>query len=225
MSFPRKRERHTTGVRRPCGESIIHASIVDPRVRGDDNTHKYVSRGGYKLRGALDALGISVEGKVCLDVGSSTGGFTDCLLQAGAKSVWAVDVGYGLLDYKLRHDPRVHVLERTNFRYLDASRITETPTLATIDVSFISLAKILPKTAEVLKQGGEVLLLVKPQFEGSPKEVPGGFIRDEATRQAILARTRKMVLQAGFQVKGTADSSVKGRQGNQETFFISLIVK
>jgi 23S rRNA (cytidine1920-2'-O)/16S rRNA (cytidine1409-2'-O)-methyltransferase len=154
-----------------------------------------------------------------MDIGSSTGGFTDCLLQAGARSVWAVDVGYGLLDYKLRSDPRVHLLERTNFRFFEVSKLTEAPQLITIDVSFISLAKILPKISEVLAPGGDVLALVKPQFEGTPKEVPGGFVRDEATRQMILGRVRIQVKEGGFQVRGTVDSIVKGRKGNQETFF------
>jgi len=152
-------------------------------------------------------------------VGASTGGFTDCLLQAGARSVWAVDVGYGLLDYKLRDDPRVHLLERTNFRFFQAARLTEKPDLAVIDVSFISLAKILPKIAEVLAPGGDVLALVKPQFEGTPKEVPGGFVKDEATRQMILGRVLQQVQEAKFALKGTVDSVLKGRKGNQESFF------
>jgi 23S rRNA (cytidine1920-2'-O)/16S rRNA (cytidine1409-2'-O)-methyltransferase len=154
-----------------------------------------------------------------MDIGSSTGGFTDCLLQAGAKSVWAVDVGYGLLDYKLRSDPRIHMIERTNFRFFEASKLTEMPQLITVDVSFISLAKILSKIAEVLAPGGDVLALVKPQFEGTPKEVPGGFVRDEPTRQRILGRVMQQIREAGFQLKGTGDSILKGRKGNQETFF------
>ena len=154
-----------------------------------------------------------------MDVGSSTGGFTDCLLQAGAKSVWAVDVGYGLLDYKLRNDPRVHLIERTNFRFFEASKLTEAPELITIDVSFISLAKILSKIMEVLLPGGDVLALVKPQFEGTPKEVPGGFVRDEPTRQMILSRVKLQIQEAGFKLKDSADSVLKGRKGNQESFF------
>jgi 23S rRNA (cytidine1920-2'-O)/16S rRNA (cytidine1409-2'-O)-methyltransferase len=183
------------------------------------STPKFVSRGGLKLQGALEEFQINVAGRVCLDIGASTGGFTDCLLQAGAQSVWAVDVGYGLLDSKLRHDPRVHLVERTNFRYFDPWVLSEAPDLVTVDVSFISLAKILPKIDEVLKAGGDVLALVKPQFEGTPKEVPGGFVRDEATRQLILARVRVTAEAAGFRIKKAVDSSVKGRKGNQETFF------
>lgn len=184
-----------------------------------DPDARYVSRGGRKLRGALDAFGISAQGKTCLDIGSSTGGFTDCLLQAGARSVWAVDVGWGLLDYQLRKDPRVHVLERTNFRFLDPSALTEKPTLITADVSFISLEKIFPKILDVLKEEGEIVALVKPQFEGTPKEAPGGFVKDDPTRQAILSRVRALAEQAGFQVIGSADSVIAGRKGNQETFF------
>jgi len=141
------------------------------------------------------------------------------LLQAGAASVWAVDVGYGLIDYKLRKDPRVHLLERTNFRYLDAKLLTESPSLAVVDVSFISLAKILPKMEEVLEAGGDVVALVKPQFEGTPKEVPGGFVRDEPTRQLIIERVRQQVEAEGFQILDSCDSVVKGRKGNQESFF------
>lgn len=160
-----------------------------------------------------------MQGKIALDIGSSTGGFTDCLLQAGAQSVWAIDVGYGLLDYNLRKDPRVHVLERQNFRFFDVQLLAETPTLVAVDVSFISLGKILPKIRECLTKGGDVIALVKPQFEGTPKEAPGGFVKDEPTRQAILERARKLVEKAGFDVLGVADSIVQGRKGNQETFF------
>jgi 23S rRNA (cytidine1920-2'-O)/16S rRNA (cytidine1409-2'-O)-methyltransferase len=180
---------------------------------------KFVSRGGDKLRGALDAFGISVEGNICLDVGSSHGGFTDCLLKAGAKSVWAVDVGYGLLDYHLRKDSRVHILERTNFRHFDSSKLTETLDFAVVDVSFISLTKILPKLLECLPKGKEAVVLVKPQFEGTPKEAPGGFVKDEATRQLIVTRVQKQIENAGFLVQEIIDSSLKGRKGNQETFF------
>ena len=179
----------------------------------------YVSRGGLKLEGALKHFRIPVAGRICLDVGSSTGGFTDCLLQAGAKSVWAVDVGYGLLDYNLRKDPRVHVLEKTNFRFIEPTRIAERPTLIVADVSFISLDKILPKIAECIAQDADVVVLVKPQFEGTPKEAPRGFVKDEATRQAILGRVKEMANKTGFVFKGVADAVIAGRKGNQETFF------
>ncbi len=193
-------------------------SVSAKPIRVKEDEPKYVSRGGHKLRGAIDYFKIKIKDRVCLDVGSSTGGFTDCLLQAGAKSVWAVDVGYGLFDYTLKKNPCVHLFERTNFRYFEPSLLTETPDLVTVDVSFISLAKILPKIAEVLGNGGEVLAMVKPQFEGTPKEVPGGFVRDEETRQLILQRTKHEIEAAGFKILGTSDSTVKGRKGNQETF-------
>lgn len=180
---------------------------------------RFVSRGGEKLQGALDAFQIKVEGRTCLDLGSSTGGFTDCLLKSGAKSVWAVDVGYGLIDIKLRNDPRVHLFERTNVRHLDNDLITERPSLITADLSFISLEKVFPKIRELLVPGGDVITLVKPQFEGTPKEVPGGFVKDEPTRQSILERARVAATEAGFNVKAQADSVIAGRKGNQETFF------
>ncbi len=155
-----------------------------------------------------------------MDVGSSTGGFTDCLLQAGARAVICIDVGYGLLDYTLRKDPRVTVLERINFRYLEPAALgPELPSLITIDVSFIGLSKILGKAALCLAAGGDVLAMIKPQFEGTPKEVPGGFVKDEGTRQAILARVHKDVQEAGFDCRAQADSVLTGRKGNQETFF------
>ncbi len=155
-----------------------------------------------------------------MDIGSSTGGFTDCMLQAGAKKVIAVDVGYGLLDYGLRNDPRVQVLERTNFRHFDPVVLTDQPSFITIDVSFISLAKILPAITTSLPKGLPILALVKPQFEGTPKEVPGGFVKDETTRQLILARTRAAIFELGYALEGSVDSAVKGRKGNQETFYL-----
>jgi 23S rRNA (cytidine1920-2'-O)/16S rRNA (cytidine1409-2'-O)-methyltransferase len=181
---------------------------------------RFASRGGEKLDGALNALEVPVKGRVCLDVGASTGGFTDCLLQRGAASVWAVDVGHGLLDARLRSDARVHLLEETNFRTFDTALVSEPVSLLTADVSFISLGKLLGKMAEVLSEGGDAVVLVKPQFEGTPKEVPGGFVRDEETRQAILERMRAAAEASGFVVKKVVDSSIKGlRKGNQESFF------
>jgi 23S rRNA (cytidine1920-2'-O)/16S rRNA (cytidine1409-2'-O)-methyltransferase len=160
-----------------------------------------------------------VAGKRCLDVGASHGGFTDCLLKSGAASVCAVDVGYGLLDQRLRNDPRVRNLERTNFRFLEAETIRPAPTLTVVDVSFISLVKLMPKLAELLAKDGEIIALVKPQFEGHPREAPGGIVRDEAVRAEILARTRQEIERTGWRLLGQADSRIKGRRGNQETFF------
>ncbi len=155
-----------------------------------------------------------------MDIGSSTGGFTDCLLQAGARKVIAIDVGYGLLDYRLRKDPRVELHERTNFRHMDLSQLSEKPDVVTVDLSFISLAKIMAPILECLTDDGRILTLVKPQFEGTPKEAPGGFVRDEATRQLILKRTEDFFARIGLNLLDRCDSSLKGRKGNQETFFL-----
>jgi len=167
----------------------------------------------------MDAFGLSAAGKVCLDIGSSHGGFTDCLLQDGAKSIWCVDVGKGLLDYKLRLNPKIHVLESTNIRHMDVGLITEKPELITIDVSFISIEKLFPKLMELAGPHTPIVAMVKPQFEGTPKEVPGGFVKDEDTRQLILSRVRDMMQTGGFTIQAEANSTVKGRQGNLETFF------
>lgn len=179
----------------------------------------YVSRGGEKLSGALKTFSLSTKDKVCWDIGSSTGGFTDCLIQEGASSVWAIDVGYGLFDYTLKKNPKVHLLERTNFRYIEPEALPEKPQIVTIDVSFISLDKILLKLKEFITTDTEIIALVKPQFEGTPKEVPGGFVKDEPTRQAIISRVREAIQTLGYTVCAEADSVIKGRKGNQETFF------
>ncbi|MFI5338937.1 MAG: TlyA family RNA methyltransferase, partial [Candidatus Methylomirabilales bacterium] len=151
--------------------------------------HPFVSRGGVKLRHALDVFHLDPRDRVCLDVGASTGGFTDCLLQAGARLVIAVDVGYGQLAARLRGDPRVHVLERTNIRYLDASRLPIRPDLATIDVSFISLGLVLPVVVSLLDPPREIVALVKPQFEvGKGRVGKRGVVRDPAQHRAVLER-------------------------------------
>jgi 23S rRNA (cytidine1920-2'-O)/16S rRNA (cytidine1409-2'-O)-methyltransferase len=180
----------------------------------------WVSRGAEKLLGALEAFGITVKDAVCLDVGASTGGFTQVLLDRGARRVWAVDVGKGLLDQRLRKDARVRVLEGTNFRSVDPGLFSEPPSLATVDVSFISLDKILPKLAQILPSTAQAITLVKPQFEGTPKEAPGGFVPDEKTRRAIVARVAKACVDCGFRVLKQVDASIPGRQGNQETLFL-----
>jgi 23S rRNA (cytidine1920-2'-O)/16S rRNA (cytidine1409-2'-O)-methyltransferase len=161
-------------------------------------------------------LAISVADEICLDVGSSTGGFTDCLLQAGAKHVIAIDVGYGLLDYSLRKNARVTVLERTNFRHFQASALPLQPSFATVDVSFISLDIVLPSLAALPVQ--RALVLVKPQFEAHPKDAPGGVVIDPQVRQAVLAHAGEVATQSGFSVAGQTDSRLKGPKGNQESF-------
>jgi 23S rRNA (cytidine1920-2'-O)/16S rRNA (cytidine1409-2'-O)-methyltransferase len=183
-----------------------------------DGERRYVSRGGLKLEHALDELGIDVSSRSCLDVGASTGGFTDCLLRRGAERVIAVDVGYGQLDWTLRNDPRVEVLERTNARHLDPDQLPYAADLATIDVSFISLAKVLPAVAACLVNGGEIVALVKPQFELGRGRVRGGVVRAPEERREALLAVADATVDAGLSVRGFAPSGLPGPKGNRETF-------
>jgi 23S rRNA (cytidine1920-2'-O)/16S rRNA (cytidine1409-2'-O)-methyltransferase len=185
--------------------------IVDPGKR-------FVSRGGTKLDNALEELGIDVSGRSCLDVGASTGGFTDCLLQRGAERVAAVDVAYGQLDLKLREDPRVDVIERLNARSLRRQDIPFAAQLAAIDVSFISLAKILPAVADCLTPGGEILAMVKPQFELGRERVGKGVVRDPADRREAILSIASGAAGLGLPVRGFASSGLPGPKGNLETF-------
>jgi len=179
----------------------------------------YVSRGGLKLAHALEVFSLDVMGKVCLDVGASTGGFTDCLLQHGAARVYAVDVGYGQLDWRLRQDPRVILLERTNIRYLET--LPEAPSLAVIDVSFISLRLVLPVVWRLIAPGAQVLALVKPQFEVGQGQVgKGGVVRDPALRQAVLDNLTAWATAQGWQVLGQTTSPIRGPAGNVEFFLL-----
>jgi 23S rRNA (cytidine1920-2'-O)/16S rRNA (cytidine1409-2'-O)-methyltransferase len=179
----------------------------------------FVSRGGVKLRNALDALALSVEGLRALDVGASTGGFTDCLLQAGAAHVVAVDVAYGELDWKLRSDPRVTVIERCNARALSVSRLPYRPDLITIDVSFISLAKVLPAVLACAAERFDCLALIKPQFEAGRSAVgKGGVVRDPASRRRALVEVGSAARRLGATVLGYASSGLPGPKGNRETF-------
>ena len=180
----------------------------------------FVSRGGIKLENALTATGLDVSGRRALDVGASTGGFTDCMLRRGATGVIAVDVGYGQLDWGLRNDPRVSVLERTNARALTPELLPYTPDLVTIDVSFISLAKILPAVLGCLAEPYDVLALVKPQFEvGRALASKGrGVIRDPADRRAALVGVGDAALGLGASVLGYHSSGLAGPKGNRETF-------
>jgi len=184
---------------------------------------RFVSRGGDKLDGALAALGVDVSGSVCADLGASTGGFTDCLLQRGAARVYAVDVGHGQLDARLRADPRVTVLERTNARHLTAASLGAAVDLATVDVSFIGLEKLCPALASIVRPGGRLVALVKPQFEAGRAEATRGrgVIRDEAVRLGAVARVREVLGQAGFKVLAEADSSLTGPKGNRERFLVA----
>jgi 23S rRNA (cytidine1920-2'-O)/16S rRNA (cytidine1409-2'-O)-methyltransferase len=184
---------------------------IEPRPR-------YVSRGGLKLEQALDALGIEVDGRSCLDVGASTGGFTDCLLQRGAERVIALDVGHGQLEWRLRNDPRVHVIERKNARELTPADLPCEPDLATVDVSFISLAKVLPAVAVCLSRGGEILALVKPQFELGRGRAKGGVVRSADERRDALVSVGEAARALGLAIKGFASSGLAGPKGNRESF-------
>lgn len=180
---------------------------------------RYVSRGGLKLEGALADLGVPVRGRTALDVGASTGGFTDCLLQAGAARVYAVDVGRGQLAWRLRQDPRVVVLEGRNIRTLPPEAVPEPVDLSTIDVSFISLEKVLPAVRPFLRPGADVLALVKPQFEvGRAAVGKGGVVRDPAARRAAVDRIAAAAAAAGFEVVGSVPSRLPGPKGNLEIF-------
>ena len=183
-----------------------------------DEGPRYVSRGGTKLENALEALEIDVAGRDCLDVGASTGGFTDCLLQRGAARVAAADVAYGQIDVRLREDPRVHVIERLNARELRPADLPFAPSLATVDVSFISLAKVLPAVARCLESGGELLAMVKPQFELGKERVGRGVVRDPADRREAILLVAGAAHDLGLHVRGFASSGLPGPKGNRETF-------
>ncbi|MBI5341886.1 MAG: TlyA family RNA methyltransferase [Deltaproteobacteria bacterium] len=191
----------------------------EQRVEVSSAPRPFVSRGGGKLEGALEDFGVSCEGKTALDVGASTGGFTDCLLRRGARRVYAVDVGEKLIDDRLRRDPRVVVIERMNFRYAPPDLLPEKAALAAVDVSFISLRHILPPLRQFLLPGADVLALVKPQFEAGRVSVgKGGVVRDEGKRMEAVHGVKSFAESIGFSVKGQAESRVKGPSGNREVF-------
>ncbi len=176
----------------------------------------YVSRGGLKLAGALDAFRLDVKGAVILDLGASTGGFTDCLLQRGAAKVYAVDVGHGQLDAKLRADARVVNLEKTHARDLDPKSFTPPPTLAVADVSFISLTMVLGPLVACLARPARIVALVKPQFELEPKKTPQGIVKDDTHREEALARVRAAAAVLGLKERGVIESPLAGAKGNRE---------
>lgn len=188
-------------------------------IEVDGPASPFVSRGGEKLSAALDAFSVHVGDRIVLDVGASTGGFTDCLLQQGARRVYAVDVGYGQLDWSLRNDRRVVVLERRNIRYLDLAAVPDPVQLAVIDVSFISLRLVLPCVVKFLAPGATVVALVKPQFEAGVKQVGrGGVVRDDGVRQDVARRIQEMAQEMGFDDIGLFESPVQGKKGNREIF-------
>ena len=183
---------------------------------------RYVGRGGRKLEAALRHFAIDPSGRTCLDVGASTGGFTDCLLQHGAAKVYALDVGHGQLDWKIRRDPRVVVMEHCNARHLQSSDLPEKVSLAVVDVSFISLTLVLPPMAAVLTDGGMIVALIKPQFELSRGEVGrGGIVRDDTARARAVEKIRAFAAAAGWMWGGVVDSPIAGADGNRE--FLCLL--
>lgn len=178
---------------------------------------KFVSRGGAKLEAALDAFALDVTGKIAIDVGASTGGFTDCLLQRGATKVYAIDVGYGQLDWKLRQDPRVVVHERTNIRNVTPDQIPDRPTFFTVDCSFISLRLVLPPLAPLLASPAEGVVLIKPQFEAGRDQVgKGGVVRDPEIHAQVVETVREAAQSLGFTVDGVIQSPLEGPAGNKE---------
>ena len=195
------------------------AKLVDPTaaIEVSPLSSSYVSRAGDKLAAALDAFHLSCQGVTAMDVGASTGGFTDCLLQRGAKRVYAIDVGYGQLDWQLRHHSKVVVLERCNIRYLSTEKIPESVALGVIDVSFISLKLVLPCVVKFLAAQAHVIALVKPQFEAGIKQVSrGGIVRDESVRTAVIDNIEGIAKNLGFACLGHLDSPVPGKRGNRE---------
>ena len=195
-----------------AGETVRDTDQIE--VRGGS---EFVSRGGYKLKKAVGAFGLSLAGKTCMDIGASTGGFTDCMLQNGAAKVYAVDVGYGQLAWKLRTDARVVNLERTNLRYVTREQIPETLDLAVMDVSFISIRLVLPAVQALLKPDGDVICLIKPQFEAGREHVgKKGVVRDAAVHRAVLESFTAFFPEAGFTLLGLDFSPIRGPEGNIE---------
>jgi 23S rRNA (cytidine1920-2'-O)/16S rRNA (cytidine1409-2'-O)-methyltransferase len=195
---------------------------ADIRVTGEQLP--YVSRGGLKLEAALREFAVDVAGKTALDVGASTGGFTDCLLQHGCRKVFSVDVGYGQMAWKLRQDQRVVAIERTNIRQIDPTIVSEPVDIVVIDVSFISLDKVLPSIMRFLNPASELITLIKPQFEvGRDKVGKGGIVRDEAAREEAVARVRAFVQEQGFDVKGVIPSPITGQDGNVEYLLYAVL--
>lgn len=202
-------------------------TVRDPKAEVENDTtlsierRRYVSRGGDKLEGALEDLGLDVSGYICADIGISTGGFTDCLLKHGAKRVYGFDVGFGVVDYSLRKDKRLILFERCNFREFDTSLIKEMVALIVIDVSFISVKRIIPNALKILSPHGRILTLVKPQFEVERGLVgKGGIVRDGKIIENLIREMSDYFRGAGFKIEGITPSRLKGRDGNQEYFFL-----
>jgi 23S rRNA (cytidine1920-2'-O)/16S rRNA (cytidine1409-2'-O)-methyltransferase len=204
----------------PDKAGTLVAADAGIQMKGGENP--YVSRGGLKLRGALSQFALDVTGLAVLDVGASTGGFTDCLLQAGARRVFAVDVGYGQLAWKLREDPRVAVIERTNIRHYDGADLDEKPALAVMDVSFISLKTVIPAVLPLLADSALLLALIKPQFEAHREEIgKNGVVADQAVHNRVVEEIRLFCESMRMDVEGTCASSLLGPAGNREFFILA----
>jgi 23S rRNA (cytidine1920-2'-O)/16S rRNA (cytidine1409-2'-O)-methyltransferase len=213
-----------------AGNVIVNGEVIDKAgtlVSSDADIHlkdrlPFVSRGGHKLEHALKEFGVSVQGITAMDVGASTGGFTDCLLQHGVEKVYAIDVGYGQFDLRLRNNERVTLLEKTNIRYLAKDALPEPVDLAVIDVSFISLLKVIPPVSKFLKQNAKVIALIKPQFEAGREHVSkGGVVRDENVRNRVIDNIKENVAAMGFLVIGVTRSPIKGPKGNVEYLLLA----
>jgi 23S rRNA (cytidine1920-2'-O)/16S rRNA (cytidine1409-2'-O)-methyltransferase len=200
------------------GTRILSTAQIKVNAQGE----KYVSRGGMKLEAALSHFGADVAGKVAADIGASTGGFTDCLLQQSAARVYAIDVGYGQLHWRLRRDARVICMERCNARYLKSDSLPEQVNFVTIDVSFISVVKIFPAVWLICRDGAMGICLVKPQFEAGRRDVPkGGVVKNPGVHRAALERVMAGARDSGFQVRGAMASPIRGAEGNRE-YFLAL---
>lgn len=203
------------GQREDKAGSLFDTEKIRLEVRG--STPKYVSRGGLKLEKAMTAFGIGLRDKICMDIGASTGGFTDCMLQNGAKKVYAVDVGHGQLAWKLRNDERVVCMEKTNFRYMERKDIEEELDFASVDVSFISLTKILLPARKLLKDGGQMVCLIKPQFEAGREKVgKKGVVREASVHEEVIHKVIDFADSIGFLIKNLDYSPIKGPEGNIE---------
>ena len=213
---------YVNGQKEDKAGSFFDTSKSKIEVRGA--TPKYVSRGGLKLEKAMETWGFKLDGKICMDIGASTGGFTDCMLQNGAEKVYSVDVGHGQLAWKLRNDERVVVMEQTNFRFMKPEDIDDKLDFASVDVSFISLDKILPPARDLLKDDGEMVCLIKPQFEAGREKVgKNGVVRDPAVHEEVVLRIAGFAASIGFEVKAVDFSPIKGPEGNIE--YLMYIVK
>jgi len=208
---------------RACGKVVQkpHTQVKEEAEILLEHKSEFVSRGGFKLRKVLEEFKIDAANRICMDIGASTGGFTDCLLKSGAKKIYAVDVGKGLLDYTLQNDAKIINIEKTNARYLDSGIIPEKIEIAVMDVSFISVTKIIPAVLDLITDDGIMAILIKPQFESERKDVgKGGIVKDPDIHIKVLKKLRDFFADLGIRINGLTFSPIKGRKGNIEYFFV-----